>query len=97
MLAKNVSIAVIAILISGAFLAAAEDPPIPADTEIVMTDSGLKYSVLVQGKEGARPDKVAKVKVHYTGWLEDGKVFDSSVQSGTPAEFKLNQVIPAWT
>jgi FKBP-type peptidyl-prolyl cis-trans isomerase len=96
MLAKNL-IAVIVILISGAFLAGAEDPPIPADTEIVTTDSGLKYSVLVQGKEGPRPDRAAKVKVHYTGWLEDGKVFDSSVQRGTPAEFKLNQVIPAWT
>ena len=35
--------------------------------------------------------------MHYHGTLPDGKVFDSSVQRGQPAEFPLNQVIPCWT
>jgi len=96
MLLKNL-IAIIIICVSGAFLAGAEDPPIPADTEVMTTDSGLQYCVLVKGQDGPGPDRVCKVKVHYTGWFEDGKVFDSSVQSGTPAEFRLNQVIPGWT
>ena len=37
------------------------------------------------------------MKVHYTGKLVDGTVFDSSVERGEPIEFPLNQVIPGWT
>ena len=37
------------------------------------------------------------MRVHYHGTLADGKVFDSSVQRGQPAEFPLNRVIPCWT
>ena len=50
-------------------------------------------------KEGTGKQATASsvVKVHYTGKLVDGKVFDSSVQRGEPIEFPLNQVIPGWT
>jgi FKBP-type peptidyl-prolyl cis-trans isomerase len=37
------------------------------------------------------------VKVHYTGWTTDGKMFDSSVTRGQPAEFPLDGVIKGWT
>jgi FKBP-type peptidyl-prolyl cis-trans isomerase len=37
------------------------------------------------------------VKVNYHGWLDGGKVFDSSYQRGEAIEFGLNQVIPGWT
>lgn len=58
--------------------------------------SGLIYKQIVAGT-GAQPKPTSIVKVHYTGTLIDGKVFDSSVQRGQPVEFPLGQVIPCWT
>ena len=60
------------------------------------TPSGLVYIPIQEGT-GAQPKETDTVKVHYTGTLTDGKVFDSSVQRGQPAEFPLNQVIKCWT
>ena len=37
------------------------------------------------------------MQVQYTGWTTDGKMFDSSVVRGQPAEFALDGVIPGWT
>ncbi len=63
---------------------------------VAVTASGLQYRVIKEGA-GVKPAATDKVKVHYTGKLIDGTVFDSSVERGTPAEFGLNQVIPGWT
>lgn len=63
---------------------------------VVTTASGLQYSVEKEGT-GAKPTSNDKVKVHYTGKLIDGKVFDSSVERGQPAEFGVTQVIKGWT
>lgn len=63
---------------------------------VQVTPSGLQYIVLKQ-TEGDKPKATDKVKVHYTGTTTDGKVFDSSVDRGQPAEFVLNQVIGGWT
>jgi len=60
------------------------------------TPSGLQYRVLRKGT-GANPKATSNVKVNYHGWLDDGKVFDSSYQRGEAIEFGLNQVIPGWT
>jgi FKBP-type peptidyl-prolyl cis-trans isomerase FkpA len=62
----------------------------------VKTASGLVYRTITPG-HGPSPKATDKVSVHYTGTLTDGKVFDSSIQRGQPAEFQLNQVIPCWT
>lgn len=59
------------------------------------TTSGLQYKDLAVGT-GASPKLTDVVKVHYTGWLTDGKKFDSSVDQGEPAEFPLNGVIRGW-
>jgi len=68
-------------------------------TEIkaVTTASGLKYTDLVVGK-GASPVAGKKVKVHYTGTLENGRKFDSSVDRNEPFSFVIGvgQVIPGW-
>ncbi|MCC6371336.1 MAG: FKBP-type peptidyl-prolyl cis-trans isomerase [Bacteroidia bacterium] len=69
-----------------------------ADNKITVkpTASGLYYIETKKGS-GASPNATDMVTVHYTGKLLDGKVFDSSVERGQPAEFPLNGVIPGWT
>ena len=61
------------------------------------TDSGLKYYDLKEGT-GETPEAGQTVVVHYTGWLEDGTQFDSSVERGETFSFVLGQgnVIPGW-
>lgn len=59
------------------------------------TESGLQYSILKEG-DGKIPAATDTVRVHYTGKLIDGTVFDSSVERGQPAEFPVNGVIRGW-
>ena len=80
-----------------------EKPQIPAPPDVAAppadaekTPSGLASKVLQKGTGTEKPTSDSKVKVHYTGWTTDGKMFDSSVQRGTPATFKLDQVIKGW-
>lgn len=63
--------------------------------EVTTTPSGLQYEVLEEGT-GVQPAATDQVKVHYTGRLLDGTVFDSSVERGEPATFGVTQVIPGW-
>ncbi len=67
----------------------------PADAK--KTESGLVTKVLTPGKSKEHPTDADQVKVHYTGWTKDGKMFDSSVERGEPASFGVTQVIPGWT
>lgn len=67
-----------------------------APKEFTATASGLKYRVLREGK-GAKPKATNKVNVNYHGWLDNGKVFDSSYERREPISFPLNRVIPGWT
>lgn len=66
------------------------------DAKVVTTDSGLKYQDLKEGT-GPAAKRGDAVEVHYTGWLLNGKKFDSSV-GGKPFEFKLGagMVIKGW-
>ena len=57
--------------------------------------SGLQYKVVKEGS-GKSPSAEDTVNVHYTGTLINGRVFDSSVERGMPAEFKVGEVIPGW-
>jgi peptidylprolyl isomerase len=60
------------------------------DNQEITTPSGLRYVEIVEGT-GAAPVKGNTVSVHYTGWLEDGKKFDSSHDRRQPLEFTLGR------
>jgi FKBP-type peptidyl-prolyl cis-trans isomerase len=68
-------------------------PPADATT----TRTGLASKVLTPGKGTNHPRADSRVRVHYTGWTTDGKMFDSSVARNEPISFGLNRVIPGWT
>ena len=61
------------------------------------TESGLYYVMITEGN-GEKPEAGQMVKVHYTGKLLDGTVFDSSVERGEPINIPIGvgQVIPGW-
>jgi FKBP-type peptidyl-prolyl cis-trans isomerase FkpA len=63
----------------------------------ITTPSGLRYADLVEGT-GASPAAGDRVEVHYTGWLENGTKFDSSVDRKEPFVFPLglSRVIKGW-
>ncbi|MDD4218699.1 MAG: peptidylprolyl isomerase [Sphaerochaetaceae bacterium] len=62
----------------------------------VKTGSGLRYVVVNKGTGTTKPKVGTNVTVHYTGTLLDGRVFDSSVRRGEPAQFAIGQVIEGW-
>ena len=81
--------------------AEADAPPSPADVaasaDLQSTESGLEYAILEEGS-GKSPEAGEMVSVHYTGSLEDGTIFDSSIPRGEPIQFIIGtgQVIPGW-
>ena len=62
---------------------------------VTTTASGLQYEVLKKA-DGAQPKASDVVTVHYEGKLTDGKVFDSSVERGSPIDLPVSGVIPGW-
>ncbi|MCB0193433.1 MAG: FKBP-type peptidyl-prolyl cis-trans isomerase [Anaerolineae bacterium] len=74
-----------------------ESPADVAEADYTTTDSGLKYFDFAEG-EGPMPEEGQIVSMHYTGWLEDGTKFDSSLDYGLPLVVPVGQdyVIPGW-
>ncbi len=77
-------------------------PPTPADVAAPPADaekskSGLAWKVLKKGTGTKHPKADSTVTAHYTLWTPDGKMLESSLQSGQPATFQLNRVIQGWT
>jgi peptidylprolyl isomerase len=73
-----------------------EGPP-PVSGDPIKTGDGLQFIDIERGS-GESPKAGQTVVVHYTGWLEDGTKFDSSVDRGQPFEFPIGQgqVIAGW-
>ena len=85
-----------------AIKAAPKPPAVPEDVAAApesaeKTASGIASRVLSKGTGTVHPKATDQVKVHYSGWTTDGKMFDSSVMRGESIVFPLNQVIPGWT
>ena len=93
----GVMLAVVLSLASAPVGAAAPAAPSKTTGKGTKTASGLQYWDLKKGT-GAVAKAGQTVKVHYTGWLTDGKKFDSSLDRGEPLEFKLGagMVIKGW-
>lgn len=66
----------------------------PADA--TKTESGLAYRVLKSGSGSTHPVDTDLVTVHYTGWMQDGKMLDSSIQRGKPLTMAVKRFIPGW-
>jgi FKBP-type peptidyl-prolyl cis-trans isomerase len=91
---------VILLAVVGLCLAQVTDPQAMAQDKkgkVVTTNSGLKYEDVKEGT-GPTAAKGDTVQVHYTGWLKDGKKFDSSKDRGQPFVFQLGagRVIKGW-
>jgi len=82
-----------------------EPPSVPVDVaappaDALKTPKGVAYKVLkpTTDKAAKKPAPTDRVKVHYTGWTTDGRMFDSSIVKNEPGEFSLNGgVIAGWT
>jgi len=89
--------------VTQAVKAAHEPPPTPPDVAkppegVKKTAKGVFYRVLkAGGKDSRHPVATDTVKVHYTGWTTDGRMFDSSVLRGEPSTFSLGAVVAGWT
>lgn len=70
------------------------DPDAPK--EFSTTESGLKYRIL-RKSDGTKPLPTDRVEVDYSGWLDDGTVFDSSYERAEPAILNLASMIPGWS
>jgi peptidylprolyl isomerase len=82
--------------------AAPKPPAVPEDVKAApatakKTASGLQYRALTPGAGTTHPTAASNVTVNYSGWTPDGKMFDSSVTRGQPANFSLGGVIKGWT
>ncbi|MBA2538511.1 MAG: FKBP-type peptidyl-prolyl cis-trans isomerase [Deltaproteobacteria bacterium] len=75
----------------------ANPPGVPVVSGTLQVDRDVRYIDEKVGT-GASPVSGKPVTVHYSGWLTDGKKFDSSVDRGDPIKFNFDggQVIPGW-
>jgi hypothetical protein len=101
---RNTRIVILSIVLlvvaTGAYIIYSTQTNKPTENQVetmITTDSGLKYVDLVVGN-GQVANPGSQVSVHYSGWLEDGTKFDSSLDRGQPFDFVLGagSVIPGW-
>ena len=97
-----ISLACATLAACGADAPAGDAPATPADVAAPPADagrspSGLAWKVVSSGTGTRHPRPNSRVTVHYTGWTTDGAMFESSLKSGKPITFGLDEVITGWT
>ncbi|MEI6274230.1 MAG: FKBP-type peptidyl-prolyl cis-trans isomerase, partial [Phycisphaerae bacterium] len=76
---------------------AAQLPGDATDAPMQGEFGGVQWIVLKEGTGATPKGTDSMVKVNYSGYLVDGKKFDSSIERGKPIEFRLDRVIKGWT
>ncbi|HKU39920.1 MAG TPA: FKBP-type peptidyl-prolyl cis-trans isomerase, partial [Polyangiales bacterium] len=78
-------------------------PPQPAPPDVAAapsdatrTSSGLAYKFLTKGGGSEKPNAWDRVTIHFTGWTEDGAMFESSRSRERPEIYDLPKVMPGW-
>ena len=71
-------------------------PGWPVEGEGVRKESGLVYYDVLEGEGEEAASASSTVRVHYTGYLNDGTEFDSSTRRGQPKETHLSEDLPGW-
>lgn len=79
-------------------------PPPPTPEDVAAPPSTAECAAnhlctrrLAAGRGGPTPSANAMVRIHYSGWTTDGRMFDSSVTRGEPVEFPLARVVPGFS
>ncbi len=96
------AIVTLTVVASGAPQGPPAQLPAPPDVaavppDAIVTASGLASKVITPGNGTEHPTLASTVKVHYSGWTPDGRMFDSSVVRGEPSSFGVTRVIRGWT
>ena len=78
---------------------ASQDQKMPADgAERIQLANGITYSILSKGEPGTRPMPGDRVRFHYSGWMQDGTLFETSRRGEKPLERILGVGMPkAWS
>jgi peptidylprolyl isomerase len=76
-------------------------PPTPEDLKAAPPSArrfptGVAFRVLHKGTGTQHPSPDRRLTLHYTGWTADGKLFESTVMSGHPAQLLASEVVPGW-
>ncbi len=66
----------------------------PSDAKLLA--SGVRIKILHKGTGTVRPTDESKVKLHYIGWMRDGKPIESMTERDRPATFKVGTVLLGW-
>ena len=72
-------------------------PGEPVEGSLQGEPGGVRWIVIKPGTGESPKGPDSMVKVNYSGYLVDGRMFDSSAKTGKPVEFRLNRVIKGWT